>query len=172
MVSELGELDLNERDEIIASVQAAFGGVTRVEGAISWSECGAIDNNKSEEVCLAARLSDTDTHWSQLVDDPDWWPFPGIGGFAFINSEGFQYYLPPTMIRFLRGENEEWFPGHLLGSIDRFVYVGPGSPWTRDQLACIARFIAFMARHDECIDEDDPNPWTEALERRWEAFLT
>lgn len=114
MLNDLGGQDRSERDEIIAHIQAAFADVTRGDRGIWWSECVAIDKYETENVCEAARLSDTDSPWSELVDKLDWQPFPGIGGLRFINAEGFRYYLPPTMIRFLRGDNSEWFPGHLL----------------------------------------------------------
>jgi hypothetical protein len=165
------ERDETEREAAIACIESAFAGVTRDEGAISWNECVAHDHYESEEACLAARRSDTDTHWGQLVDDPDWLPFPGIGGFCFINVEGFMYYLPPTMIRFLRGDNSEWYPGHLLRVIKEFTDQDNISRWAEDQLRCIARFIAYMSRHDPDLCPDEPNPWAEAMESRWKAYL-
>jgi len=174
MLEELSKQNQAERDSIIADIHVAFAGVVRGKHGISWKECEALDNYESNEACEAARRSDPDMAWSDLVEDTDWDPFPGIGGFSFINVQGFRYYLPPTMIRFLRGNNSEWFPGHLLGSISRFVDPHMCPPlWSEPQLQSIARFIAFMARHDaECrVFPDEPNPWTEAISKHWQAYL-
>lgn len=173
MLSELSDQDRTQRDAIIAEITAAFKDVSRGQNGISWNETMEIDNWEPEDKCAAARLSDIDTHWSELVDSPDWQPFPGIGGFNFINTEGFLYYLPPTMIRFLGGKTSEWFPGHLLKSIDRFTESHLLSLWTESQLRSVARFIAFMARHDTelLLDPGEENPWVEAIRGRWGKYL-
>lgn len=170
---ELSDQDRKERDAIIAEIHSAFAEVTRGERGISWNECDARDGYEPEEVCAAARRSDTDNHWSELIDNAKWRPFPGTGGFSFINAEGFRYYLPPTMIRFLGGDVSEWFPGHLLGDIERFVEPHLLQLWTAEQLCCIAKFISFMSRHDEvsCYRADEPNPWAEAMNKRWHVYL-
>jgi hypothetical protein len=165
MLGALSDQDREERDAIVANIHAAFADVTRGEHGISWNESVALDNYEPEDICEAARRSDTDGHWSELIADSSWQPFPGIGGFSFINGEGFRYYLPPTMIRFLGGETTEWYPGHLLGVIERFMEPHL-LPLSDRQLRCIARFISFMARHD-----DDPNSWMAAMDRRWHAYL-
>lgn len=184
-----------ERDAIIAEIHVAFATATRGKPAISWSETRAMDNYEDEEGQDAARKLDTESHWSELVDDKRWQPFPGIGGFSFINAEGFRYYLPPTMIRCLRGDNSEWYPGHLLGCIERFAgqsaaqrfVAGPTGEiqvvpdksrpvvWSTAQLVCIARFIAWMARHDPSLEMNASigyeNVWAGALERTWKHLL-
>ena len=172
-LNELNEHDRAERDALIADIHAAFAGVTRGRHGISWNECAALDMFESEESCEAARQSDSDQQWSELIADPDWDPFPGIGGFNFINSEGFRYYMPPTMIRFLRGDSSEWFHGHLLGVIERLVDPESRHLWSRPQLGCIARFIDFMSRHDNEVhhDSDEPNLWADAFRRYWHAEL-
>jgi hypothetical protein len=145
----------------------AFDGVKR-DGGISWRECEAIDEGSSEEECEQARNLDKDMHWAELVDDPKWQPFPGAGGFPFIDEIGFRYYLAPTMIRFVRGEITEYYPGHLLGSIDRFVAAGDPA-WTPAQLEAIARFILFMAANDP--EGDGRRTWETALKTRWIQYL-
>lgn len=171
---ELSDQDRTERNAIIADIHAAFAEVTRGDRGTSWSECYALDMNEPEDVCEAARRSDTDKRWSELIADANWQPFPGIGGFSFIDVEGFVYYLPPTMIRFLGGDTTEWFPGHLLGVIERFVEPRLLPRWTAAQLCCIARFVSFMARHEEeaCLCPDEPNPWAEAMSKRWHVYLS
>lgn len=171
MLDELNDQSRAQRDAIIAEIHAAFSNVTRGENGISWAECVAIDNWESEEVCAAARRSETDSHWSELVDQPDWQPFPGIGGFNFINAEGFQYYLPPTIIRFLRGDISEWFPGHLLEFINRFTAPRLIVRWSESQLRAISRFIAFMACHDKDELVESENAWADAMKQRWHAYL-
>lgn len=161
-----------ERDALMAEIRTAFKDVTR-NGGISWNECDARDGYGTDEECAHARLSDTDTHWSQLVDDPAWDPFPGTGGFAFIDGIGFRYYLPPTMIRFLRGEITEWFPGHLLQSINGLV-LNSSRFWTDEQVRCVARFIDLMSRleyPDWNHPHTDVNPWKEALVQYWNQRL-
>lgn len=184
-----------ERDAIIAEIHVAFATAKRGKPAISWSETRAIDNYEDAKGRDAARTLDTESHWSELVDDKRWQPFPGIGGFSFINAEGFRYYLPPTMIRCLRGDNSEWYPGHLLGCIESFagesaarrLVAGPGGEvrvipdksrpvvWSTAQLVCITKFIAWMARHDPRLAWGESNGrenlWSGALERTWKHLL-
>lgn len=155
-----------DRDELIAEICTAFVEVTRGEHAISWSECVAIDNYRSDEDRAAARRSDKDGHWSELLDDPSWDPFPGTGGFCFINLEGFRYYLPPAMIRLLRNTSDEWFPGHLLVHINEWVRHPADAWWTKSQLRCIAKYIGFMARYDQ------HHSWVSAWKHRWRKHLT
>ena len=71
-------------------IHAAFADVTRGERGISWSETYPIDNCETEEECAAVRLSDTDSHWNERVEKPDWQPFSGSGGSSFISVEGFR----------------------------------------------------------------------------------
>ncbi len=173
MIGELGEQAKAERDAIIAEIHVAFANVSRGEHGVSWSECYALDMYEPEDVCAAARRSDKDTHWSELCDDPHWEPFPGMGGFSFIDDRGFRYYLPPTMIRLLRGSAFEWYPGHLLSHIERFVEPRVPLMWPESQLRCVARFVSFMSRHDSEVRRwpEDPNPWADAIAQRWHAYL-
>lgn len=173
MLEDLNDKDRTERDAIVADIHAAFAGVARGQYGISWNECYALDNYEPAEVCEAARRSDSDTQWTELIADPNWEPFPGLGGFSFINAEGFRYYLPPTMIRFLGGDITEWYPGHLIGVIERFIDPHAPQLWSEPQLRCIARFVEFMARHDgeSFRIPGEPNAWDQALRRRWHTHL-
>lgn len=174
MLTSLNDQDRSERNAIIAEIHAAFAGVTRGEHGISWKECEALDDYKPPEVCQVARQSDQDQQWTELIADPAWDPFPGNGGFCFINPEGFRYYLPPTMIRLLGGDDSEWFNGHLLGFIARNVDPEKPELWSPPQLRAIARFIEFMALHEDAAFRcpGDANEWDQALRRHWRAFLT
>ncbi|MFZ4574173.1 MAG: DUF6714 family protein [Phycisphaerales bacterium] len=172
MFPNLSNQSRAERDSLLTHIASAFANVSRGEQAMSWRECYAYDIDGPEYHREAVRVWDTDTHWSQLVDRPSWVPFPGVGGFSFINAEGFRYYLPPTMIRFLRGEDvhEAWA---LLAPIDQFTTNENLPLWTEPQLQTIARFIDFMARHDPDAlrDPDDPNQWANAITQRWHSYL-
>jgi hypothetical protein len=143
----------------------AFDHVTR-DGGMSWSQCEAEDIGTTDAVERARGL-DKDTHWRQLISDPNWHPFGG-GGFNFIDEIGFRYYLPPTMIRFIHGEITEYFEGHLLRHIEGFVTEGDPT-WTPAQLEAIARFILFMAANDP--DKDGRRTWETALKTRWVKYL-
>jgi len=162
------QFEASDRDALTREIQAAFHSVVRGKG-ISWNECLARDNYESEAVCLVARDSDKDTHWSQLVDDPSWEPFTVLGGFSFIDAEGFRYYLPPTMMRLVQGDSTEGYPGHLLELIGRFTDQEHLALWSPEQLRCIALFIAFMATLESELDWK--HPWVAALESRWRAYL-
>lgn len=181
-----------ERDAIIAAIHAAFGDVRRGPTAMSWQQ--TIAASLYEDVVAACDL-DTDTRWTELVDDETWQPFPGAGGFVYLNVEGFQYYLPPTMIRMLRLQDRGYLSGagHLIEELDRFmsdpdsgdahrstwVYVPTGEPsrvtWTAPQMRCIARFISWMGKHDPHLEIleliGDENPWQAALEVKWKQWL-
>lgn len=170
MLNELGEQDKAERDAIIAEIHVSFADVSRGEDAVSWNECLAHDNYEPATVREAARRSDKDKHWSELCDDPNWEPFPGVGGFSFINAEGFRYYLPPTMIRLFRSDPPTWHDDRLPGLLDSFADPHTSQLWSEPQLLCIARFVSFMARHDAAWD-GPPNPWSDAIDRRWHAYL-
>ena len=179
-----------ERNAIIAEIHAAFGMVTRGPTAMSWQQALAADFH---EDVVAARNLDTDTCWAELVDDEAWVPFHGAGGFVFLNVEGFQYYLPPTMIRMLQWRDQEYFSGQLIEQIDRFtaeqefkeahdstwVFVPTREPsratWTPAQKKCIARFMSWMAKHDPQLEISeaigDGNAWTAALDAGWKRWL-
>jgi len=158
---------LVDRVSLIAEIHGAFGDVTRRD-AISWNECAALDMYEAPAACAAARRSDLDTHWRDLIDDPTWEPFPGIGGFWFIDAAGFRYYLPPTMIRLARGEVTDWYPGHFLQVIERFTDEH-AELFTPRMFAAVARFIAFMARGDQ--DHHCREVWSGAITGGWGRHL-
>jgi hypothetical protein len=148
-------------------IRNAFEGVKR-DGGRSWSECDVMDGYGSEEEREQAWRLDKDMNWTELVDDPKWQPFPGVGGFSFIDQIGFQYYLPATMIRFIYGDITEYYPGHLLKYIERFV-TREDPAWTSAQQQAIARFILFMAANDPA--DESRWVWETALKTRWNEYL-
>ncbi|MFO0858656.1 MAG: DUF6714 family protein [Phycisphaerales bacterium] len=166
-----GQSTDHELKSLEAEINAAFSDVTRADG-ISWNETYAIDYYRTDEECATARLSDRDTHWKQLTDDENWLPFPGVGGFSFIDSKGFRYYLPPTMIRFLRGTEGERFQGEFADDMAQLIDA-KDVMWTVRQLRCIAWFISYMARHDtrfpdeEGVFETCREVWRVLYQRGW-----
>lgn len=158
-----------ERDAIIAAVYDAFHDVKRGPDATSWNETILLDGGRTLFQCLKVRKAEKNTEWQSLVDDPTWDPFPGSGGFTFVNPAGFHYYLPPALVRFLRGDGIQWYPGHLVGFIDDFY---KDIRWSDPQLHVIARLIVFMASNDPrpCRD-DGTNVWEEAIKNRWYRHL-
>lgn len=167
------EDDQVARDAMVAEIHRAFAGVSR-EGGVSWSGTVAKDAYQVYETWQEAAKRDLDTSWTNLIDDPGFRPFPGVGGFCFIDAIGFRYYLPVTMVRMVQdrrgnGENE-WFPGHLLGTLGQFSGPTPGL-FNEAQIRCIARFMQFMTTATWTIQEDSADVWQEALDRGWSQHL-
>lgn len=162
----------SERDAIIADIHDAFGGDFLLNHGRTWTECEAADRYREPDE--GKSRAEREVAWTKLVDDQHWVPFPGMGGFSFIEVKGLQYYLPIVMIRFLRGDVSEWFPGHLLQTIERWTDAWTLPYWTPAQLHAIARFISFMSRHDQDVlrNPQAENPWLISLERKWHAHLT
>ena len=173
----LPELTFHElamlRQSLVTEIHEAFADVSR-EGGVSWSETEVLDRYGDEDERLDARRSDKDTHWSQLVDDPNWHLEPGVGGFSFLDSIGFRYYFAPAMLRCLRDDEDAW----LLHS-----RLGPATPefegYHQTQLSllddrqrrCVARFLLFLARVDQLIEPNDESDWLVALNNGWRQYL-
>ena len=159
------------RRAVIDEIYRAFEGVTR-EGGVSWNETDVRDGYGTPEECEAARRSDKDTSWAELVEDRNWEPFPGVGGFCFVDATGFRYYFPVVMVRFARGDVSEWFPGHLLEFLEQYAPSG-SRVWTAAQLRATARFIEFMAKFDPTgYREAEDTKWEDALRQVWAPYLS
>jgi hypothetical protein len=163
-----------ERDALIAEINESFRDVTR-EGGISWSESEQIDHYEDAATCAAARKSDLDTHWTQLVDDPKWRSDPGIGGFSFLDPIGMRYYAPAAIQRVLR-------QGYDAGIRFHLGYTGKNAlhDWRRSTFAlfddrqrqCVAEFLSLMARWEAAMQfEGDTDQWLEALNTGWNVYL-
>lgn len=160
-----------ERALLIAEIHDAFKGVTR-EGGVSWNEAYAIDDYASDEERERARASDTDHSWQELVDDPEWRPRAGFGGFSFLDPIGFRYYIAPMLIRSLREDDEVDIVFHLTlddGELRDYV-LNQWSMFTVRQSQCIARFLAFQRDWDRMRDAVLAEPWQEALDSYWSRY--
>ena len=159
---------------MIAEIARDFAQVTRQDG-VSWSEALVIDNYGSEEECAAARASDKDKHWAELVDDEAWDADQGYGGFSFLDAIGFRYYLPAAMTRCIRTGEDGTIRIHLSRAHDgisdwRYSTLGL---LDGNQRRCVARFLALMV--DISRQEHDvplfAQWWQETLDNYWHQFL-
>lgn len=166
-----------DRDRLIAKIGEAFRHVT-LTGGRSWVQCELLDTGLSTAHAPHSHRQ-RERPWQQLVDEPGWQPFPGVGGFAFIDAIGFRYYLPPTMIRFIRGDVSHYYDTHLPSIITGFVPMhgvtveqDDDARWSVRQLRCIAQFIAFMAS-DRSSNADDESraAWQAMLDAGWRRYL-
>ena len=157
------------RNAVIAEIYCAFQNVTR-EGGVSWGESVVLDDYGGPDECEAARMRDTDANWGQLVDNKRWVPECGSGGFNFLDSVGFRYYLPPAMVRSLQSGQDEGIRlklSMLRSRPEQFSLLD------QRQRLCIARFLLYMARHSDepylvCNDKDE---WLATLNAGWWEYL-
>lgn len=159
-----------EADRMEDEIRTMFAKVTRA-GGVSWSETRVLDGCGSMEECRAARARDRELHWTDLVEDENWDPDRGVGGWSFIDAIGFRYYLPAAMIRCLRDRYDCGIQFHLELEPSR----RPGreftlekwSALTDEQCACVARFIRCMMLISKYYDKH----WEEALNSHWIQWL-
>lgn len=165
-------LELNVmRDALIAEISDAFRDVSRT-GGVSWSQSDVIDSYGDEDEQAEAREKDTDTHWSEVVADEKWSSEPGVGGFSFLDSIGFRYYLPAAMIRSLRSGWDEGIQFHLDNNSAEFRSFNEQKQSLLDhrQRICVARFLLYMMRKTESVGCPDAD-WLKALNSEWRPYL-
>lgn len=176
------------RDDLIVDIDDHFGKLKLGDG-ISWAESRAIDDHQSDDFCRRARATDAHRSWQSFVNDSSWHPFPGNGGFSFLNQPGFRYYLPVVMVRYLGGDAEA---PYLLRNAFAFFFMKRDRPhidtevWSTGQLDCIARFVEMMTHfdphHDTITPRDEEmafylehdayeeqSEWRELAEKQWNA---
>ena len=171
------QLPLSLRDEqqaVEAEIRSAFASVVRGDG-VSWSEAKVIDDYGSEEECREARAQDRDTSWMELVDDPAWICEPGVGGFSFIDAQGFRYYIPAAIIRCIRDRSGDFIVYHLSASdLPDKVLDHKLDQWSlinEQQGRAIARFVRLMiAISEHQNDHCDLVIWGNAYNSHWRDF--
>jgi hypothetical protein len=153
---------LEKRSNVEKEIKIAFAGVTR-DGGTSWSEGWAIDDGASDEACQAARASDREQSWEQLVDDPNW--HYDNGPWSFLDAIGFRYYLAPAMIREARGGSI----GSFAYSLDHPIYEDElRTLLTPAQQAAIHHFLQYIREVMATFQwPDDDNPTVQQLSERW-----
>ncbi len=161
--------DLDElrrrRDSLIAQIERDFAGVSR-EGGVSISEAYALDDWESDEVCAAARASDTYSDWKTLdvakLDPCGIWH-------SFMDPIGVRFHLPAYLCFTLRHGLWQFGP-----TVDSNAYASEflfllDTEWTQQKYAlltapqrrCVARYLSFQA---EMQDSDLlRDPWIEVL---------
>jgi len=160
---------VGECQAVETEIREAFRGVTR-EGGISWNETYVIDNHGSDEDRAAARKSDPDQSWAEVVDDPHFTVQACQGGFAFLNAIGTRYYLPAAMVWVIRTGDCESLGFHLtLDPRFREHQLRQWSLLDNPQSRCIARFIRFMMEVDRRQGHSD-QMWALAMESHWSTF--
>ena len=169
-MNDLPPLVRVERDALVAEIEAAFDGVSR-EGGVSWSTAAVAD------ACGAWPLEpEHDMRWQDLVDDLNWKPSPGLGGFAFLDAIGFRYYLPVQMTRCVR---DGWDDGNIsigwrLGGTEEGASDQDKQRWSLldlRQRLCVKRFLQYMNVVNPVdtlgIATHDPSQWQTALDNYW-----
>ena len=163
-----------ECQAVEAEIRETFRGVTRV-GGVSWEETYVIDSYGSDEDREAARLSDRDHSWEELIDDSGWETHIYLGGFNYLDSIGYRYYLPAAMIRCLRRWPEER-TAFALTIQDKDPRFGEYRQWqiallNLEQSACIARFLRLMVLLNRRDGQERADcEWRKALESHWSKF--
>ncbi len=158
-----------ERDSLLKEIDAAFAGVTR-EGGVSWSHSAVIDAYGGWPL-----EPEHDVRWHDLVDDPDWNPSPGLGGFGFLDAVGFRYYLPVQMIRCVHDGRDEGnipFSVRLEGPEDALPS-REREQWSLldlRQRRCIKRFLQYMNTVNPFgCDDSSFSRWDRALDGYWKG---
>lgn len=138
------ELNIPCVQKTIALIFETFYGVTR-EGGTSWTEAWLIDLGRSEEEAREGRLSDRESCWEELVDDPSWSLSQGSGEFCYLDPIGFRYYLPAAMILELRhqGRFMAWNL-NLHDGKSRKQTLDKWSALTPKEVQCICDFLKCM----------------------------
>ena len=172
--------DVLEPAAIVELIQAAFDGVTRGDGT-TLHEAMMMDDYGTLEAQRDARKFDQESRW-QDVPGHDICNNPSYMG--FLDSAGFRYYLPASMVWSLTPDNGDvWgvpfftflrlFPsiaprdvGRGVGqdfNVARFI---KGLSFSSQQVNAIYRFLCFMAIEGGCGLDEDRYPvmcqWREA----------
>jgi hypothetical protein len=135
----MDEIDLPQnlalmREAVMQEICAAFAGVDR-NGTVSWSETKTLEKyGCTKDECREARESDRENGWEQLVDDENWIPDTGWGGWAWLEPKGFHYYLPAAMIRCIKTGCDQGIARYLrLYEYDTFTD-GIPAQYERDEI--------------------------------------
>ncbi len=166
------ETDKEIRKRIIAEIERDFADVQRGNG-ITLHQARALDDYRDEIEQARVRRKDTDTRWQDI---PDTWIEKLANTLAFLDPEGFRYYIPVFMIWALRHyETPDSFAGHAA------VYIFGVNPLAEDnmdlfrlftpqQTTAIAHFLEYFARYADSNIADNETA-QEALDAYWHQFL-
>lgn len=171
--SDLPPFVIAERDALLVEISTAFSGVSR-EGGVTWNETEIIDLYGSLEERSAARLTDQDACWQDVLDDPNWDPEPGVGAWSFLDAIGFRYYLPAGMVFAIRRGFDSGICYHLTLS-QGDLQEHRQDQWSRfdaTQRLCIKRFLRYMAVLDGWyVAQAHGGSWYAALTSFWDGIF-
>lgn len=160
-----------EREALVEHIYEAFRGVSR-EGGVSWSETFVLDNYGSKEERAAARASDMDRDWTELVTGDAMRPAIAFGGPSFLDAIGFRYYLPALMLRAFddEGDNNSLIFHLTLGDGEcREYFAKQWSLLDRRQRLCVKRFVRYMVALCREQGYGMEEEWAEAYASYWEG---
>jgi hypothetical protein len=161
---------LPERDAVEREIRQAFRGVTR-EGGTSWSESVIVDNDGSGRTREQARAEDTDKSWEELLDDPNWHPDPGMGGFNFLDPIGYHYYIAAAMLHSLHDVSSQERVATALEVCYSPFKEELVSAITPRQGHAIARFLRYMIALDGALgDTEAVERWSRDYRTYWKSF--
>lgn len=164
-------------ETLTQEIAVAFADVQRLDG-ITLHEADVLDSYGSDEERAAARLRDTDRHWSEV----DTQAIERLSSaLSFLDPKGFHYYLPAHMCWALRSYGTtssatltsllfalrigRWYKGDEPGAEpipERFRILSTA------QARTVCRFLRFFAAYG---DSEGEAEWCqEALDHYWGSF--
>ncbi len=155
-------------EEVEALIYEAFADV-RLGDGISWSESEDLDLCFPHEDRNTRCTLDDHAPWQELVDNPNWRISSHGGGFSFLDAAGHAYYLPATIIRVLRGMEDDfllYFYLNLAGRADSDDVLEQWSFLNDEQTRAVAIFLRHMIQADEKFSEY----WRKAYRSYWKSF--
>lgn len=162
-----------DKESLLRQIQTAFANIDR-EGAVSLHEATAIDDYASAEVRSAARLKDTDLHWSEV---PDEHIASNSSVFSFLDIKGHVYYAPAFMSWLIRtgystpsnSVESAQFAFDPWGKIEGGHRYRPHEMFSPEQCACIAQYLLYVY---QVLDvESGCSTAKEFLDGYWHRFL-
>lgn len=155
---------------LIELIQSAFANVKRHDG-ITLHQAIAMDEYSSDEEVLAARLQDTETHWSEI-------PRETLSDFesalSFMDEQGTCYYWPVFAIAALEGHIHCSIPffkiTRMLGSLresspEKVIEI---YRFDQNQSMAIAAFLRFVVGEQ---GENDESQSELNLVWAWEVYV-
>lgn len=131
---------------LIERIQSAFANAKRHDG-ITLHQAIAMDNYDSDEAVAAARLQDTEAHWTEIPRET---LINFESALSFMDEQGTRYYLPAFMIAALEGHIDLSIPffkiTNLMGSLRKSVpeQVITTYGFDKNQILAIANFLRFV----------------------------
>lgn len=162
-----------DKEHLLIQIQRTFANVTRGD-AISLHEATAIDDYASDAIRKAARLKESDAHWSEV---PDEHIADNYSVFSFLDIKGHVYYAPAYMSWFLRTGYDTpsnsvecaQYAFNPWGKTEGGRRYRPHEMFSPEQCACIAQYLLYIY---EVLDgESCCSTAKKYLDSYWSKFL-